>query len=64
VKIELKQLEVTSINNTSALFNGRNVHHSWSAVFKSNQGLSAAQKSRISASVNLVNDHDWHDDSL
>jgi hypothetical protein len=61
VKIELKQLEVTSINNISALFNGRNVHHSWSAVFKANQGLGAAQNSQINASVNLVDDHDWQD---
>ncbi|MGD8399459.1 MAG: hypothetical protein PVH64_00770 [Bacillota bacterium] len=62
MKIDLKQLEVTNINNASGFFYGRNIHHSWSAVSKSNQGLGKVfQKSRITATVNLVNDNDRRD---
>jgi hypothetical protein len=62
VKIDLKQLAVMNINNTSGFFYGHNVHHSWSAISKSNQGLGVvSQKSRITATVNLVNDDDRYD---
>lgn len=58
--INIKDMKITEVTTTSGIFSGENYHAHWSAMSKTNTGLSlGGDSSQSRDSLNMVYDPDY-----
>ena len=56
--INIDNLQILQIRESSGIFSGENNHVQWLAMSKSNTGISLGEKTVSHGCINLVSDHD------